>query len=47
MRHIEAAILSYRNTIAEEILDGMNEDLLNFDLISSAKNNNIKGAELL
>ena len=50
--HLEAAILSYRNSIAKEILDILNEEdiihnLLNIILISSAKNNNIKGAELL
>ena len=49
----ESAILSYRNAIAEEILYEMNEknqemkNLLTVGIISSAKNNNIKGAELL
>ena len=43
--HFEAAILSYRNTIAEEILNEMNEarNLLYVGLMSSARNNNIKG----
>ena len=51
--HFEAAILSYRNAIAEEILDEMNEkneeikNLINIGIISSAKNNNINGVELL
>ena len=43
--HFEAAILSYRNAIAEEN-EGM-KNLLNIGIISSAKNNNIKGVELL
>ena len=51
--HIEAAILSYRNYIAKEILDEVTkkeeeiENQLTIALISSAQNNNIKGAELL
>ena len=52
--HIEAAILSYRNTIEEEILENISkekndiiENHLKIALISSGKNNNIKGAELL
>ena len=48
--HIEAAILSYRNLIGEGILEEINDTLknyLNIGLISSAKSNNIKGAELL
>ena len=51
--HIEAAILSYRNEITKEIMQEMNEknkefqNELNNAIISSAKSNNIKGAELL
>ena len=50
--YIEAAILSFRNTIAKEILDTIREENilnqnLNVALISSAKNNNIKAAEIL
>ena len=52
--HIESAFLSYRNTIEEEILENISEEKndiienhLNIALISSVKNNNIKGAELL
>ena len=53
--HFEAAILSYRNGIAKEIINQMkgknenekiNDEILKRSLISSAKNNNIKGAEL-
>ena len=53
--HIEAAILSYRNHIAKEIVDEIiekNEKIeiehnLSIGIISSSKNNNIKGGELL
>ena len=51
--HIEAAILSYRNLIAKEIIDDLNEkkkqiqNILNISIIASAKNNNIKGIEFL
>ena len=52
--HIEAAILSYRNTIAKKIIkqakenyENMIDTLLNMGLIASVKNNNIEGAELL
>ena len=51
--HIEAAILSYRNEIAKEIMDEINEtkdkieSLLSNSIIASAKNNNIKGTKLL
>ena len=52
-RHIEAAILSYRNVIAKEIIEELNEskeqiqNILNISLGASAKNNNIKGVEFL
>ena len=48
--HIEAAILSYRNMIAKEIIGNLNEqiqNLLYLSIIASAKNNNIKGVEFL
>ena len=51
--HIEAAILSYRNLIAKEIIEDLNENneqiqnILNISIIASAKNNNIKGIEFL
>ena len=51
--HIEAAIFSYRNLIAKEIIDDLNEKrakiqkILNISLIESVKSNNIKGVELL
>ena len=52
--HIEAAILSYRNIIAKDIIEKHieeneenEENLLNGALIALAINNNIKGAELL
>ena len=51
-RIIEAAILSYRDFITEEI-DELNEKnskihaFLDFGILASGKNNNIKGAELL
>ena len=51
--HIEAAILSYRNLIAKQLIDDFNENneqiqnILNPSIISSAKNNNIKGVEFL
>ena len=50
--HIEAAILSYRNIIAKEIIEDLNEDneqiqnILNLSITASAKNN-IKGVEFL
>ena len=46
LEHIEAAILSYRNEIAEEIVEEMNENYLNIVIFSSARNNNIKGTEI-
>ena len=51
--HIEAAILSYRNLIAKEIIEDLNENKeqiqqnLNLSLRASAKSNNIKGFEIL
>ena len=57
--HIEAAILSYRNGIAKEIIDQMKEkdendenetmknEILNVGLKASLNNNNIRGAELI
>jgi len=51
--HIEAALLSYRNAIAKEIINKKkekNENLentLKIGLIASIKSNNIKGAEIL
>ena len=51
--HIEAAILSYRNLIAKEIIEDLNENneqiqnILNLSISASAKNNNIKGVEFL
>ena len=51
--HIEAAILSYRNMIAREIIEDLNEEkkqiknILNLSITASAKNNNIKGVEFL
>ena len=51
--YIEAAVLSYANLMVKEILEEMNEkndginDLLKKGLLSSSKNNNIKGAEIL
>ena len=51
--HIEAAILSYRNKIVEEIIDinknneGIQNNYLNKALLASSKNNNLKGAKLL
>ena len=51
--HIEAALLSYRNAIAKEIINKMKENneneeiTLNIGLIASIKSNNIKGAEML
>ena len=51
--HIEAAILSYRNLIAKEIIEDLNENneqiqnILNISVSASAKNNNIKGVEFL
>ena len=51
-RNIEAAILSYRNLIAEEIdeLNGNNiiiQNFSDFGLLTAGKSNNIKGSELL
>ena len=49
--HIEAAILSYRNMIAKDIIEDLNENneqiqkFLNLSITASAKNNNIKGVE--
>ena len=49
--HIEAAIQSYRNIIAKDLIEKLIEEKeknqLNVALISSANNNNIKVAELL
>ena len=51
--HIEAAILSYRNMIAKEIFEDLNENneqiqnILNISISASVKNNNIKGVEFL
>ena len=53
--HIEAAILSYRNVIAKEIINKMKEnnqnkktkdEVLKIGIIASVKNNNIKGADI-
>ena len=51
--HIEAAILSYRNIIVKEIIEDLNENkeqiqnILNLSITASAKNNNIKGFEIV
>ena len=51
--HFEAALLSYRNTIAKQLIEHLNENnndvhnILNLNMISSIKSNNIKGVELL
>ena len=51
--YIEAAILSFRNKIAKEMINNLNENkeqiqnILNKSIIASAKNNNIKGIEFL
>ena len=51
--HIEAAILSYRNLIAKEIIEDLNENneqiqkVLNLSLIASANYNNLQGAQFL
>ena len=48
--HIEEAILSYRNIIAKEIIEDLNEqiqNILNLSITASAKNNYIKGVEFL
>ena len=51
--HIEASLLSYRNLIAKEIIEDLNENkeqiqnILNLSLRTSAKNNNIKGVKFL
>ena len=57
LQHIEAAILSYRNTIAEEIINEIFEknesnkeiinNILKKALFTSSKSNNIKGTQLL
>ena len=46
LSHIEAAILSYRNSIVKEIIDN-NETMLNKALFTSTINNNITGIKLL
>ena len=55
-KHIEAAILSYRNEIVEDLIDKINgknekneetEKILNVGIITSAMNNNIKATEWL
>ena len=48
-KYIEAAILSYRNSIAAKIIEELNNNnnSINEAIFVSAKNNNIKGAELL
>ena len=52
--HLEAAILSYRNHIAKQIITTIqekngeiNENILQKAIIASGKNNNIRGCELL
>ena len=51
--HIEAAMLSYRNMIAKEIIEDLNENkeqiqnILNLSITVASKNNNIKGIEFL
>ena len=52
--HLEAAIMSYRNLIVEEIFEIMNEKEQNLDknllkqfILAASRSNNIKGAELL
>ena len=51
--YLEAAILSYRNKIAKEIIfkmkenEEMNNDVLMAGLIASTRNSNIKGVELI
>ena len=51
--HIMAAILSYRNIIAKEIIEDLNENneqtqnILKISIAASAKSNNIKGVEFL
>ena len=48
--HIEAALLSYQNAIAEEMIENIKEDkknILSIALLASSKNNNIQGTELL
>ena len=49
--HLEAALLSYRNSIAKEIIIKMKEKNMNefliIGLLASAKSNNIKGADLV
>ena len=51
--HIETAILSYRNMIVKRIINDLSENneqiqnILNFSLIASTQNNNIKVAEFL
>ena len=54
--HIEAAILSYRNIFATQLIENLDENAinhkklkisLNLSIIASARNNNIKGVEFL
>ena len=48
--HFEAAILSYRNEICKEMIEGLNENKENVfsrGLLTASKNNNIYGAEIL
>ena len=53
--HLEAAILSYRNSIVQEIIEEINEkkkysfllNILENALLACSQNNNIKGCELL
>ena len=52
--HLEAAILSYRNSIAKEIINRIedknetsNQDILMDAMLVSEKNNNLNGFELL
>ena len=51
--HIEAAILSYWNLIAKEIIADLNDKngqiqyILNISITALAKNNNIQGIEFL
>ena len=48
--HIEAAVLSYRNEIVEEIIDEKNEEidnLLKKAMLACSKNGNIKAVKLL
>ena len=45
--HIEAAILSYRNSIVERIIEENIFTYLNTGLLASSRNNNIKGSQLV